>query len=58
VNKLQDYKIAKRFLEEADDDSFNAAFRLFSPQLVAFFGRRGLEDGGVGLLATSKETRK
>ena len=37
--------MAERFLEQADDESFNAVFRVFSPQLVAFFRRRGHEKG-------------
>lgn len=36
-------EIAERFLEHADEDSFAALFRLFSPQLVAFFRKRGHE---------------
>jgi RNA polymerase sigma-70 factor (ECF subfamily) len=43
VKKLQECEIAERFLEQADDESFNAVFRVFSPQLVAFFRRRGHE---------------
>ena len=45
MKKLQDCEIAERFLEQADDESFNAVFRVFSPQLVAFFRRRGHEKG-------------
>src|ERR1700740_1522997 len=45
VEKLQECEIAERFLEQADDESFNAVFRVFSPQLVAFFRRRGHEKG-------------
>jgi len=45
MNKLQDCEIVERFLGQADDDSFNAVFHVFSPQLVAFFHRRGLENG-------------
>jgi len=45
VKKLQECEIAERFLEQADDESFNAVFRVFSPQLVAFFRRRGHENG-------------
>lgn len=37
--------MAERFLEQADDESFNAVFRVFSPQLVAFFRGRGHEKG-------------
>jgi RNA polymerase sigma-70 factor (ECF subfamily) len=43
VKKLQECDIAEGFLEQADDESFNAVFRMFSPQLVAFFRRRGHE---------------
>ena len=43
MNHLQDCVVAERFLEQADDDSFNALFHVFSPQLVAFFRRRGHE---------------
>jgi RNA polymerase sigma-70 factor (ECF subfamily) len=43
MKNLQDYEVAERFLEQADDDSFNAVFRVFSPQLVTFFRRRGHE---------------
>ena len=35
--------VAAQFLSRADEDSFNALFRIFSPQLVAFFRRRGHE---------------
>ena len=45
MNNLQESEVAERFLEQADDDSFNALFRVFSPQLVAFFRRRGLDNG-------------
>src|SRR6266404_4653728 len=45
MEKLQECQIAERFLEQADDDSFNALFRVYSPQLVAFFRRRGHEKG-------------
>ena len=41
MNNLQESEVAERFLEQADDDSFNALFRVFSPQMVAFFRRRG-----------------
>src|ERR1700757_1763388 len=43
--ELQECDIAERFLEQPDDDSFDAVFRVFSPQLVAFFRRRGHEKG-------------
>ena len=45
MTNLQECEIAERFLEQADDDSFDAVFRAFSPQLVAFFRRRGHENG-------------
>ena len=45
MKKLQEYEMAERFLEQADDESFNAVFRVFSPQLVAFFRRHGHEKG-------------
>jgi RNA polymerase sigma-70 factor (ECF subfamily) len=45
VKTLQECEIVESFLEQADEDSFNAVFRVFSPQLVAFFRRRGLENG-------------
>ena len=45
MKALQEYEIVERFLEQADDDSFNAVFQVFSPQLVAFFRRRGIENG-------------
>ena len=37
--------VAERFLDQADEDSFNDLFRVFSPQLVSFFRRRGHETG-------------
>ena len=37
--------MAEQFLNQADEDSFNALFHIFSPQLVAFFRRRGHERG-------------
>jgi len=43
MNKLQDCEIVERFLDQRDEDSFKALFHLFSPQLVAFFRRRGHE---------------
>ena len=45
MKKLQDCEIAERFLEQADEESFDAMFRVFSPQLVAFFRKRGYEKG-------------
>jgi RNA polymerase sigma-70 factor (ECF subfamily) len=43
VKQLRECEIAARFLERADDESFNAIFHVFSPQLVAFFRRRDHE---------------
>ena len=43
--KLQEPETTERFLDQGDEDSFNALFRTFSPQLVAFFCRRGHEKG-------------
>ena len=43
MEKLQECEIAERFLEQTDAESFNAVFRVFSPQRVAFFRRRGHE---------------
>jgi RNA polymerase sigma-70 factor (ECF subfamily) len=45
MKELQECEIVERFLGQADDDSFNALFRLFSPRLVAFFRKRGFGDG-------------
>lgn len=45
MKKSGECEIAERFLEQADDDSFSAVFRVFWPQLVAFFRRRGQEKG-------------
>jgi RNA polymerase sigma-70 factor (ECF subfamily) len=43
MTNLRECEIAERFLDRADEDSFNALFRVFSPQLVAFFRSRGHE---------------
>jgi RNA polymerase sigma-70 factor (ECF subfamily) len=51
VKELQECEIVERFLEQADDESFDTVFRVFSPQLVAFFRRRGLENGTAEDLA-------
>src|SRR5215813_8634533 len=45
MTNLQECEVAERFLDQADEDSFNDVFRVFSPQLVAFFRRRGHEKG-------------
>jgi len=38
-------EVAERFLDHADEDSFTALFRVFSPQLISFFRKRGHEMG-------------
>lgn len=45
MTNFEECEVAERFLEQVDEDSFNPLFRLFSPQLVAFFRRRGLRNG-------------
>jgi len=45
VTNSREYEVAEQFLNQGDEDSFNALFKLFSPQLVAFFRRRGHEMG-------------
>jgi RNA polymerase sigma-70 factor, ECF subfamily len=45
VTNLQDENVTERFLEQGDEDSFGDLFRVFSPQLVSFFRRRGHETG-------------
>jgi RNA polymerase sigma-70 factor, ECF subfamily len=45
VGSLQEFEVAERFLAQRDEDSFEVLFHLFSPQLVAFFRRRGHETG-------------
>jgi RNA polymerase sigma-70 factor (ECF subfamily) len=34
-------EVADQFMNRRDEDSFTALFRVFSPQMVAFFRRRG-----------------
>jgi RNA polymerase sigma-70 factor (ECF subfamily) len=51
VKNLQECEVTERFLEKADTESFNEVFRVFSPQLVAFFRRRGHEKGTAEDLA-------
>lgn len=43
MKNLEEREVAERFLQNANDDSFNAMFRVFSPQLVAFFRKCGHE---------------
>jgi RNA polymerase sigma-70 factor (ECF subfamily) len=45
MTSFEECEVAERFLGQADEDSFNDVFRVFSPQLVAFFCRRGHEKG-------------
>lgn len=51
MTNLQEGEIVERFLERADEDSFNHVFRIFSPQMVSFFRRRGHEKGAAEDLA-------
>jgi RNA polymerase sigma-70 factor (ECF subfamily) len=51
VTYFQECEVAERFLNQIDEDSFDALFRTFSPQLVAFFRRRGHEEGTAEDLA-------
>ena len=45
VTNLHECDVAERFLEQGDEGSFTDLFRIFSPQLVSFFRRRGHETG-------------
>jgi RNA polymerase sigma-70 factor, ECF subfamily len=45
MKELQEREIVERFLGRPNESSFDAVFRVFSPQLVAFFRRRGFESG-------------
>jgi RNA polymerase sigma-70 factor (ECF subfamily) len=45
VTNSQECAVVERFLDRAGEGSFNALFPVFSPQLVAFFRRRGHEKG-------------
>jgi RNA polymerase sigma-70 factor (ECF subfamily) len=40
---MREFEVAEQFLRHGDEDSYNELFRLFFPQLVAFFRRRGNE---------------
>ena len=51
MTKSQECEVAERFLDQSDEDSFTALFGVFSPQLVAFFRRRGHEAGTAEDLA-------
>lgn len=43
MSNLKGCEVADHFLDHPDEDSFTALFRVFTPQLVAFFRRRGHE---------------
>src|SRR5215467_14136954 len=43
MTQSRECEVVEQFLNQADEDSFNDLFRIFSPQLVAFFRRRGHE---------------
>lgn len=45
IRRNAECEVAERFLERADEDSFADLFYTFSPQLIAFFRRRGHETG-------------
>jgi hypothetical protein len=41
VSNSREFEVAEQFLSHADEDSLNDLFRILSPQLVAFFQKRG-----------------
>ena len=43
MTDFRECEVADRFLDHPTEDSFSELFRVFSPQLVAFFRSRGLE---------------
>jgi len=43
MTDLRECEVADRFLDHPSEDSFSELFRVFSPQLVAFFRNRGYE---------------
>ena len=45
MTKSRECEVVNQFLNHADEESFSDLFRIFSPQLVAFFRRRGHEKG-------------
>jgi DNA-directed RNA polymerase specialized sigma24 family protein len=45
MTNSQERETVERFLETADEDSFDALFHLLSPQLVWFFRKRGHDRG-------------
>jgi RNA polymerase sigma-70 factor (ECF subfamily) len=44
MTDFRECEVAERFLDHPTEDSFSELFRVFSPQLVAFFRTRGHED--------------
>ena len=49
--KSREHEVTEQFLDRADEDAFSALFHVFSPQLVAYFRRRGHENGTAEDLA-------
>jgi RNA polymerase sigma-70 factor (ECF subfamily) len=43
MTNLRESEVADRFLDHPNEDSFTELFHIFTPQLVAFFRRRGHE---------------
>src|SRR5260370_15923867 len=43
MTDFRECEVADRFLDHPSEDSFSELFRVFSPQLVAFFRKRGHE---------------
>jgi RNA polymerase sigma-70 factor (ECF subfamily) len=43
ASNVRECEVADRFLDHPTEDSFSELFRVFSPQLVAFFRNRGQE---------------
>lgn len=44
MKEMQESEIVELFLRQSDESSFEAVFRVFWPQLVSFFRRRGFEN--------------
>src|SRR5439155_26950329 len=42
-SNLRESEVADRFLDHPNEESFTKLFQMFTPQLVAFFRRRGHE---------------
>ena len=51
MTNTREGEVAEQFLSQGDEDSFNALFRVYLPQLIAFFRRRGFEMGTAEDLA-------